>query len=214
MMKTKIYVLIVGLVLTCAVTYSQVSFGLKAGVNFQNLNGEKDDGSKYKNHLKPGFNAGVEVAFPVAEDFYAQTGLLFSTKGASDFNGVNDVSVSISYLELPIHVVYKPALGNGRLILGFGPYLAYGIAGKVKLNDNDEDINFTNDRPLLDPNVMSIKPLDAGADIFFGYEFPFKVSVLLNTQLGLINIWPKIDGENPDHPLKNTGFGVSLGYRF
>jgi hypothetical protein len=61
---------------------------------------------------------------------------------------------------------------------------------------------------------MSIKPLDAGADIFFGYEFPFKVSVLLNTQLGLINIWPKIDGENPDHPLKNTGFGVSLGYRF
>ncbi len=36
-------------------------------------------------------------------------------------------------MELPVHVVYKPQLGTGKLIVGFGPYVAYGITGKVKI---------------------------------------------------------------------------------
>jgi hypothetical protein len=42
-----------------------------------------------------------------------------------------------------------------------------------------------------------------------------KLSVQLNAQLGMVKINPKIDGLGDDESSwKNTGFGVSLGYRF
>jgi hypothetical protein len=212
-MKAKSILLIGIMLLVTDVTYSQVSFGVRAGVNFQNLNGENADGKKYKNDLKTGFNAGVEVSFPIAEDFFVQSGLLFSMKGSkgNDFGGNEDLS--LSYVDLPVHLVYKPMLGTGRLILGFGPYVAYAVAGKYSVNGQDEDIKFENDVDLMSSGI-TLKRFDAGADLFFGYEFPFKLSVQLNTQLGLLNILPKIAGEKPDATVKNTGFGVSLGYRF
>ena len=60
-----------------------------------------------------------------------------------------------------------------------------------------------------------MRPLDAGADIFFGYEFAFKVSVQLNAQLGLLTMEPSYEGDDDDKSSsKNTGFGFSVGYRF
>jgi hypothetical protein len=52
---------------------------------------------------------------------------------------VNDVilgqsfntTLKISYLELPLNFLYKPMLGKGHLLLGFGPYVAFGIGGKA-----------------------------------------------------------------------------------
>lgn len=197
-----------------AVAYSQVSFGIRAGVNFQNINGEYADGEKYKNDLTLGFHAGVDVEIPIAQDFFVQPGLLFSMKGAANVFEQEDVNVSISYVELPVHVVFKPQLGSGKIILGFGPYFAYGVAGKLKSDTEDVDIEFTND--VVNGNILTpyLKPLDVGADIFFGYEFSFGLSAQINAQLGLVNMEPKIDGESPDDITKNTGFGLSLGYRF
>jgi len=143
--RLKFIFLVVLVVLTTKTAYMQVSFGVRGGLNLQNINGEDEMGDKLKNKLKPGFHAGVDVAFPIARDFYLQPGLFFSTKGAADLNEIEDLNLNISYLELPIHLVYKPQLGTGKIILGFGPYLAYGIAGKVKFNDEEEDIVFTND---------------------------------------------------------------------
>jgi len=213
-MKKRIYALLAITALMSAVTYSQVSFRVRAGVNFQNINGEDAEGDKYKNDLTPGFHAGADVDIPIAQDFYVQPGLLFSTKGAANVNEEDNQKVSLSYIELPIHVVYKPQLGTGKLILGFGPYLAYAVSGKFKIDEEDFDIEFTND--VVDGDIFTpyLKPLDIGADIFFGYEFSFGLSAQINAQLGLVNLEPKIDGESPEDVTKNTGFGLSLGYRF
>jgi len=56
--------------------------------------------------------------------------------------------------------------------------------------------------------------MQAGADIFFGYEFAFKFYAQINAQLGLLNLEPDVEGESQDAVSKNTGFGLSLGYRF
>jgi hypothetical protein len=212
-MRLKLISVIAVAVLTTATAYMQVSFGVRAGVNLQNINGENDAGGKLKNKLKPGFHAGVEVAFPIAQDFYLQPGLFFSAKGAADRDEVKDNNLSISYLELPIHLVYKPQLGTGKIILGFGPYLAYGISGKIKFTGGEKDIVFTNDAEEEESDY-ALKPFDAGADIFFGYEFAFKLYAQINAQLGLLNLSPDVNGETQDIILKNTGFGLSLGYRF
>jgi hypothetical protein len=63
--------------------------------------------------------------------------------------------------------------------------------------------------------VLYIKPVDAGANLLFGYEFSNKLSFQVNAQLGLTKINPQYDGvTNDKRSAKNTGFGLSAGYRF
>ncbi len=208
-MKAKMlfYSVIASLLLTVpALAQSDVTFGIRAGVNFQNLNGKDADGHKLENDLKTGFNAGVNAEIPVGIDFYLQPGLLFSTKGAKyDIQGT-EITRNISYLELPINFLYKPELGEGHLLLGFGPYAAYAVGGKIKGGSTDIDMEFGNE-------IGETKPFDAGANLLAGYEFSNNLSFQLNAGLGLINMYNR-PNDDSETSLKNTGFGVSLGYRF
>src|SRR6185436_6758989 len=58
------------------------SFGLRAGVNFQNINGKDESGDKLENDMLTGFNIGINAEIPVGVDFYFQPGLLYTVKGA------------------------------------------------------------------------------------------------------------------------------------
>jgi hypothetical protein len=206
-MKTRI-VLVLAATLLTGVLYAQskTTFGVRAGVNFQNLTGQDDEGNKLNNDLKMGFNAGVNAEIPVGIDFYLQPGLLFSTKGAQyDVAGV-EVKRSLSYLEVPVNFLYKPELGDGRLILGFGPYAAFAVGGKIKSGNTEIDMEFGNE-------VGETKAFDAGANLLAGYEFSNRFSFQLNAGLGLINMYNREPGDSKTS-LKNTGFGISVGYRF
>ena len=203
-MKAKNLVIALAAILFSSAIYAQsaTTFGIRAGVNFQNLNGRDFNDDKLENKLKTGFHAGVNAEIPVGIDFFLQPGLLFSTKGAKAEN--SDRKVNLSYLELPINFVYKPELGTGRVIIGFGPYVAYALNGK--LTDPDDDIEF-GDQP------DEWKAFDAGANLLAGYEFSNKLSFQLNAGLGLTRLNNRPDGDK-NTSIKNTGFGVSLGYRF
>lgn len=198
---------------------AQVSFGIRGGVNFSNINGRNAADDKLENKLLPGFNAGVNVEIPIADQFYIQPGLLFTTKGAKWED--TDVKWNIGYIELPINLVFKPELGAGKMLLGFGPYVAYGVTGKVKDGDNSEDIKFESKSSAIDYAAAGgamVKPFDAGANVLVGYEFSNRLSAQLNAGLGLVNMTPKLSGVGSDllkdQNYKNTTFGISIGYRF
>lgn len=204
-MKMKIISMVAAGLLLTQVTMAQnkTSFGLRGGVNFQNLNGKTSDGDRIDGKLRTGFHIGANAEIPVGVDFYLQPGLLFSMKGAKE----KDIpEASISYIEVPVNFVYKPDLGTGRMLLGFGPYLGIGVGGKYTVGNTDVDIEFGKDPGQL-------KRLDAGANMLAGYEFSNKLSFQLNASLGLTNLANRPDGDNKSN-LKNTGFGLSLGYRF
>jgi hypothetical protein len=208
-MKTKMLffpVIAAAMLSASARAQSKSTYGIRAGVNFQNLNGKDNDGHNFDNKLKTGFNAGVNAEIPVGIDFYLQPGLLFSTKGAKyDVQGL-EATRTLSYLELPVNFLYKPELGQGRLLLGFGPYAAFAVGGKIKAGNTDIDMDFGD-------KVGETKPFDAGANLLAGYEFSNNLSVQLNAGLGLINMYNRPSGDD-ETSLKNTGFGLSLGYRF
>lgn len=197
-----------------------ISFGLRGGVNFQNINGKDVTGDKLELDLLTGFNAGVVIQFPVAPEFFVQSGLLYTTKGAKsdNFQGTNiNMELNPSYIELPINLLYKPLLGQGHLLLGFGPYLAYGIGGKATIGSDQYDIVFANEFSSAFPYGQYLKRLDYGANLFFGYELSNGISLQLNTQFGLAEINAKNTNplySNGDTSFKNTGFGLSLGYMF
>ena len=105
--------------------------------------------------------------------------------------------------------MYKPLVGNGYFMLGFGPYVAYGVGGN--------EIEFKKAVETVDSDAIRyVKPFDAGANLFFGYEFPVGLFIQLNTQLGLLDINPDDNRITIDDnsSLRNTGYGVSLGFRF
>jgi hypothetical protein len=197
-MKTGLIVAVFVMCFSMANAQSPMAFGLRGGVNFQNLNGKNESGGNLDNKLKVGVNVGVTADFPVAApDYFVQTGLLFSSKGAKvELANVSN-KVNLNYLEIPITFLYKPTVGEGRLLLGVGPYLGFAISGKDDFGDIDFDDEF--------------KRFDAGGNLLFGYMFTDHISAQLNAQLGLANIGQNLQG---DGTIKNTGFGVSLGYQF
>jgi len=230
-MKTKLLTLSVILALSTIAMQAQMGFGLLGGVNFQNINGKDANGDKYKNGLIVGFHAGVNVNIPVAPDFYFQPGLLFSVKGAKDnffnmptkaANNNYNTTTKISYIEIPLNFLFRPQVGNGYVLFGFGPYVAMGIGGKQKFESGtlsyEQKIAFKNEiteSEFFDINNAYYRRFDAGANIFFGYEMPMGVFLQLNTQLGLLKINPAHSWDTGDKTsFRNTGYGLSLGYRF
>lgn len=199
----RIVLLTVASFLAFGITAGAQGLGVNAGVNFFNQtrksNGNKVDDLK----MLTGFHIGVDYEIGVAPDFYFAPGLQFSTKGTNvDFV---DTKAVMNYFEVPLNLVYKPLLGDGNLIVNFGPYLGYAISGKYKNDIADTDIEFGSD------DTDNYKPFDMGANIGFGYQLGMGLSFKLNAQLGLINILP--DGDS-DNLVKNNGFAFSVGYRF
>ncbi|MEO8404172.1 MAG: porin family protein [Chitinophagaceae bacterium] len=223
-MKTKLILTAATLMLTSATVFSQsktsqqkTTFGVDGGVNFYSLTGKDQNGDKLKYKLKTGFNIGVNAEIPIGIDFYVQPGVMFIMKGGAERYGA-DAKVNIGYVQVPVNFLYKPELGTGKLILGFGPYVAFGVGGSYKPSGGDKaDVKFKNDvtnAEFLSGDVY-VKGVDAGANLLFGYEFASKFSVQLDASLGMINMGPKIDGNDyGEFSSKNTGFGVSVGYRF
>ena len=194
---------------------SQFTYGVKAGINLQNLRGDDDENEKLKNDLKPGFHAGVEVEIPLVPEIYLQPGILFSLKGAANIAEIEDLSATLSYIEVPIHVAYKTAAGPGKLFVGAGPYFAYGVSGKMKFKGEKEDIKLKNHVSDEDFNdyFFFLRPFDAGADIFIGYQLKPGIFAQLNAQFGLLNLEPEYEVSS-NATTKNIGFSFSVGYRF
>ena len=212
-MKNRLLSIVLIIVLSASFTMAQekskVSFGLLGGVNFQNLNGELSSGDKLENDMLLGFHGGFNVQLPIVAGFYLQPGLMFATKGAKDTYTILGSEftneIKINYIEMPLNLVYKASLGKGFFMLGFGPYLAYGISGKQVFEGND----------LSFERGVDYNALDAGANIFAGFETASGVFLQLETQFGMLNIYPEDDNSsNCQLTAKNAGFGLSLEYRF
>lgn len=212
-MKNRLLSMLLILVLSASFALAQektkMSVGILGGINFQNLNGKLSSGDKLENDMLLGFHGGVNVQIPIAPEFYFQPGLMFSKKGAKNTYTIMGAEftnqIKINYVEMPLNLVYKGAIGNGFVMLGFGPYLAYGISGKQIF----EGKSITFERGV------DFNAFDAGANIFAGYEMSSGLFLQLDTQFGMLNIYPENKNSlNDQSTAKNTGFGLSLGYRF
>lgn len=225
-MKTRILYLLFILAISASTAMAQttdrekISFGILGGVNFQNVNGKAFNGDKLENDMLLGFHGGVNALIPIAPEFYFQPGVMYSTKGAKNKSSLSTSTTKIGYVEVPLNLVYKGALGKGFVMLGFGPYVAYGISGNVKTEGSsltlDQDIQFQSVVEAGDPLLVPYyKAFDTGANIFFGYQMANGIFAQLDTQFGMLNINPEYkEFPSDETSVKNTGFGLSLGYRF
>jgi hypothetical protein len=195
-------------------SYGQTSIGIKASVNRSKMLIKDADGDITKNKLTPlKYDLGVFADLPINETFFIRPELLYVTKGLNEvriFNQSMGTTMNLSYAELPIYFLYKGKLSGGNLLLGLGPYIAHGIHGKDIYGGSESDIKFRNE--LVYDGRQSIRPWDAGSKFMAGYEWKNGLSFALNASVGMTNILPDYNGDEPDNSLKNRVFGFSVGY--
>jgi len=225
-MKTRLISIAIVLMLSASMAMAQstdnakISFGVLGGINLQNLNGKAYNGDKLSNDLLLGFHAGVNVQIPIVPQFYFQPGISYAVKGAKNKSSESTSTTKLSYLELPLNLVYKALLGNGYFMLGFGPYVGYAIGGKVITEGSSETIEQKIEFKKVvnegDPlTTVYYKAFDFGGNILAGYEMSNGIFAQLDTQIGMVKINPEYSSFPDDKSMvKNTGFGFSLGYRF
>ena len=199
---------------------AQTTFGVRAGFNYSTVKSPKSGARIAKMYYTPGFHAGFNAEIPVAEGLYIQPGLLFTSKGhkAKPLDGLT-YNEHTYYLEIPVNAVYKLEAGTGNILLGVGPYAAYGLWGRGKYSGEPNDgeitkITFKKNGESTN-GTMNYKPFDAGINTLLGYEFPSRFSIQLNTQFGLIDFFD--DNSNAFARaiiLQNQVLGLSMGYRF
>jgi len=232
-------VLFVLLSLGVSSTYAQISFGILAGGRAASQRWGSDSFGEKKKFF-PQWHAGIAVDIPLAGKFYLQPQLLASVKGSHTEATGLDSSTSfvleasskerLMYIELPVNVLFKQPLGRGKLIAGAGPYIAYGLGGKLRGTGRYRDgrdfsvtrnVRFENKSRFSNEDMYKneyFKPLDAGLNFIAGYELNNGLCFHVNYSLGLTNIAPSggMMEDGVTHvswtATKNSYLALSVGY--
>jgi hypothetical protein len=216
---------------TCiAPVYAQTSVGVIGGYNLSFVYPESN-WTAWQHHASEGsgWRAGLIADQHLWKKFYLQPQLIFNQKGynysytaeAPSYDRF-DYKRHLLYLELQANLLFKPQIGNGKLVLGAGPYIGRGISGRERIDiyHNDQDgqhyildynvIKYKNKYPPFDlyyttTNVTYIKPYDIGVNLLGGYELKNGLFFNITYSLGL---------NNTDYHIKsfNGYLGVTVGY--
>ena len=208
MSKRMTILFILALLVTISTTYAQgITGGLKAGMNIANLHGDDVIGPYYES--KMGFCAGGFITFKVANIVAIQPEVLYTQKGTKqeeEFMGETwKATFNLNYLEIPVLLkVIMPVQGMIKPHLFVGPYFAYNLTAKLKMeyNGSFDEIDFDE----------YVKNTDFGAVFGGGIDFGLPAGKIVfdaRYSLGLTTI-----DEEGFEDVKNNVFSFMLGYAF
>ena len=194
------------LLLSVATTlsFAQVSWNIKGGINISDWYGEG-----CTSEAKTGYKIGTGMEYAFNKMCSLQMSIFLSSKGAKSdaYDSVQTYSKSLKinqvYLELPIMAALRmPMNKNMNIVLSAGPYFAYGIGGKIT-TEHGGQANKSRDAFGED----EINRVDAGLGCGLAFEFG-KFIVGFDGQFGLMVINAKKDAP------KNGNFSITLGVNF
>lgn len=190
-----------------------ITVGVRVGMNISNFSGDVEDLDS-----RIGFNAGVIVDIPLMQSLYLQTGLFITQKGAKynfEFEKEDGkININPLYLQIPVLASYRYDFSDAaQLQVNFGPYFAYGISGKVKVEDLGK-IDFFGD----DEDQFGGKRFEAGLHIGAGVTIS-KFYIGCAYEFGLSDAFDcknlgGYDGEDDAFKGKNSNFMINVGYNF
>lgn len=181
-------------------TYSQVSFGPKAGINIATWTTEGSN-------TITGFQGGVVAQFQFNDEFSVQPELLFDSKGSDLANFIqnNPMRYSLQYLTMPVLLGYK-ARG---ITFRAGAYVSSLIGAQIEINTKDvpvRDEYFEN----WDWGVAAGATLDVtaglGFELLYYFGFPDIVDISFGDQNG--NFIARLDEG------KNRVLQLGMYYKF
>jgi len=122
----------------------------------------------------------------------------------------------LNYIQLPVHAQYKIDLGGMKLLLQAGPYLGYGLGGKMNLENirGGEKSSDKFDIKMGSSKDNQYKALDFGLGFGAGLQFG-NLQVALGYQTGFVDLinskWVEAQPVKIEHKkVNNSGFSLSL----
>ncbi|NEW80735.1 MAG: PorT family protein, partial [Gelidibacter sp.] len=154
---------------------AQSSFGAKAGVNVSNLSGDVSN-----NEALIGFHAGVFAEIALADSFYLQPELLYSTQGAK-YEGPSSIFTSdlkLNYINLPIMFKYDVA---NRFYLEAGPQIGFLVSAEENWEGTYGGITGSGEEDVKD----SFETTDFGVNFGLSYGFTEKIFAQARYNIGM-----------------------------
>lgn len=211
------------LILPVEKVQAQTRIGLKGGINFANMKYESKDGTEGVPDANSftSYHIGVIADLPIAMGLALQPGIILNSKGSkweyhSDVVGDYTMTVNPVYIDVPINLLFRPQIGdNVKVYVGLGPYIGFGVGGKVSFDAEtplgdayvDHDLKFGSD------SDDDLKAIDIGGNVLAGIEFGN--GLILGAQYGLSFTNNAPEGDNSDPKiLRNKVLSISVGYLF
>ena len=196
------------LAVTAPAMAQDLSFGVKAGLNFSKFKIDADGYSVSPKSIA-GLNIGFYADYNLSDLLAVESGLSFEQKGYKTEEDGDKSTNKINYLTLPINLRANIAVGDNNLYFLAGPTFGIGLSGKWKdEEDGDKDdgsIKFGSG------DDADYKRMNVGFLIGVGYELSNNIGVRLTYDMGLSNI--DSDG-NSDYKVKSGAFGIAVTYKF
>ena len=170
-----------------------------------------------------------------ANGVYANAGAIITLKGSKqDYGDLGKSTTNAYYLEIPIHIGYKHYVNENLSIYGeVGPYIAFGIGGKLEETETEIDGDYDYDSGYTLTNSQSkskldtfgdggLKRFDIGAGLRVGVELKNKYTFSLGYDWGFVDIYKDSGLESGIEEdvidltpsAKNSNLTISLGYKF
>ncbi|WP_297984491.1 porin family protein [uncultured Chryseobacterium sp.] len=204
------------LFLGAAIAVSSLSFaqqfGIKGGMNVSSLS---EDASLSDQASKIGFNAGVFMNAPLAENFSIQPEVLYNDLGSkitrsTTVNGNTysaDYARNLGYISVPVMFQYN---ATPAFYLEAGPQFGFLVSANDKYKSSTNGNTNSSNIVALDKDAFNT--FDFGLGLGAGYYFTPNVGLTARYVAGLTDIAK--DRPSGSDAVKNNVFQVGLAYKF
>jgi hypothetical protein len=141
-----------------------------------------------------GIIGGGLVAIRLNKKVVFQPELLLVGKGVKEIRLGYDYNNRVTYIEMPLYLLFKPEGAKGSFFIGGGPAPSFFIGENIFYSG----YNYFN-------------KFDLGLNVLAGYELPLGFSLNLQYTHGLLNV---SKNESTLPIVKNRCFGLTAGYLF
>ena len=215
-----------GFILSAA-AFSQVSLGVQGIGNLSNASIKTEDmlNPSKKASALPG--AGLVAQFDLGKNVAIRTGVNylqhgFKLKGSFDEDFGEDVSsvifntkTNLNYVQVPVNILYKVPSRLFDFYIGGGPYVSYGVSGKIKITstinyeNGDKEIETEEQKAFTKEggDEAGLKRSDIGVGAIAGFKFTNGLFANVGYQLNLSNSSGDSEGK-----YKNRGLQLTIGY--
>ena len=198
--------------ITYSLTFSQITFGIKAGATESFIH-DKIGSSSENYNFRTGYQIGAFAEMPLNRNISLRPSLQLTQKGFKKVEGTLGTSFywnrnfSTNYLELPLDAVYNfPLNQEVKIQVGTGPVFGIGLFGKNKTIITATDSTGQAHTEYWEGTDAFDKRFDFGWDFLVSLKC-HRASISVNYNHGLFNVLT--DG---DHTAKNRSFALTLGY--
>lgn len=223
---------------------SGFSLGVKAGVAFatfsaynSGFNTQMFAEELYEANSVTSFYIGGILNVPWGKAFTVQPGLTLIKMGTKiTWSSTASTQVAQAgqnlegnkrlnpwYLQVPLNGIFSFKVGAGKIFIGAGPYVAFGLFGKytdgrridgnlVTGDGSSENLKFGNNTDI--DKSKDLKAIDFGLNFLLGYQLANGLNANLGYGLGLTNVSPNAGLSGDASSMKNRVVSVGLGFAF